>query len=108
MPLDSKEVVVGSGPPLVDGARNEFLDIHVEMLQDAGIPARLAIAADIDAENQAVSLSKGDFERYFVLVPESEAERARHVNEKLSDCRICLKCEAYIKRSEERRVGKEC
>jgi ribosomal protein L40E len=91
------EIVIASGPRSVNGVRNGFLDIHVEMLRDAGIAARLALIADIGAENQAAWVSQGEFERYFVLVPESQAERARLVNLEVSDCRICLKCEAYIK-----------
>ena len=97
MPSSSKEVVVGSGPALVDGARNEFLDVQVEMLQDAGVAARLASFTDLGAENQAALASQKELERSFVLVPDSQAERARQVNENVSDCRISLNCEAYIK-----------
>ncbi len=98
MALDSKDVVVGGGPAFVNGVRNEFSNVHVEMLQDAGIAARLAVFADIGAENQAAwANQRGVSEWYFVLVPDSQAEQARQVNLQVSDCRTCLKCEAYIK-----------
>lgn len=97
MSLPSGEVVISAGPATVDGVRNEFLDIIVEMLMDADIPARLASLADIGPENQPSWVSREDSERCFVLVRKSDIERARHVALKAEDCRICLGCQAYIK-----------
>ena len=97
MTLPSGEVAISSGPARVNGARNEFLDIIVEMLRDADIPARLASADDIDPENQPAWVSRGEFEPCFVLVPKGEEERARQVSLSANDCRICLRCEAWIK-----------
>jgi len=97
MPLLPGEVVVSSGPALVNGVRNKFLDIVVEMLRDADIPARLATLSDIGSEHQPERDSHGDFEPCFVLVPEAALERARYVNLMAEDCRICVQCEAYIK-----------
>ena len=67
MTLPSGEVVISSGPARVNGARNDFLDIIVEMLRDADIPARLASADDIGPENQPAWVSRGEFEPCFVL-----------------------------------------
>jgi ribosomal protein L40E len=97
MSLPLGEAVISSGPTSVDGVRNEFLDIIVEMLRDADIQARLASLDDIGPENQPAWVSRGDFEPCFVLVRESDVERARHVLQKAEDCRICLECEAWIK-----------
>jgi len=92
MLLPFAEVVISPGPASVNGVRNEFLDIIVELLRDADIPARLASLDDIGPENQPAWVSLGDFEPCFVFVQEGDAERARHVAQKAEECRICLEC----------------
>ncbi len=94
--MPTAQVVISAGPASVDGARNEFLDIVVEMLRDADIPAQLVSLEEI-GENISPWVSRTDIEKRFVVVPEPDAERAQPVARRAEDCRICLKCDAYIK-----------
>lgn len=100
MPLGSTEVIVGSFPKNANGVRNELIDVHVEMLQDANIPARIATLSDVGSEHKpGWAKAEGDFEPLFIVVPKECLEQALQINKSIDTgtVRICVKCEAYMK-----------
>jgi hypothetical protein len=52
MQLDPAEVIVGSAPKNTNGVRNKFIDVHVEILRDANIPARIATLSEVGPEHK--------------------------------------------------------
>jgi hypothetical protein len=100
MPLGPSEVIVSSGPKNTNGVRNEFIDVHVEMLQDANIPARIATLSDVGPEHKPRwAEEQGDWEPLFIVVPENRRQEALQVNQTIETgtVRICMQCDAYIK-----------
>jgi len=97
VPLGPTEVIVGSGPKNTNGVRNEFIDVWVEMLRDANIPARIATLSEVGPEHTPLGWAqeRGDREPLFVVVPKDYRSQALQIN--TLDVRICLQCEAYIK-----------
>lgn len=98
MGIGPTEVIVGSCPRNTDGGRNEFIDVHVEMLRDANIPARIATLAEVGPEHTpGWGEERGDWEPLFIVVPKDYRSQALQINQTLVDMRMCLQCEAYIK-----------
>jgi ribosomal protein L40E len=98
MRLGPTEVIVGSCPKITNGVRNEFIDLHVEMLRDASIPARIATLAEVGHEHTpGWAEERGDWEPLFIVVPKDYRSQALQINQTLVDVKICLQCEAYIK-----------
>src|SRR5215472_9210522 len=82
MPLDPTEVIVGSGPKNTNGVRNEFIDVWVEMLRDANIPARIATLSEVGPEHTPLGWAqeRGDREPLFVVVPKDYRSQALQIN----------------------------
>jgi ribosomal protein L40E len=98
MPLGPSEVIVSSGPKNTNGIRNQFIDVHLEMLRDANIPARIATLSDVGFEHKPRwAEEQGDWEPLFIVVPEDRRPEALQVNIDTANVRICLQCQAYIK-----------
>jgi ribosomal protein L40E len=100
MPLGPSEVIVCSGPKNTNGVRNQFIDVHLEMLRDANIPARIATLSDVGPEHKPRwAEEQGDWEPLFIVVPEDRRAEALQVNQTIETgtVRICVQCEACIK-----------
>ena len=100
MPLSPTEAIIGSGPKNPNGARNTVIDVHVEMLRDANIPARIATLSDVGSEHKARwAEEQGDREPLFIVVPKEYQAQALQVNQSIETgtIRFCLPCDASIK-----------
>lgn len=98
MSLGPSEVIVGSGPKNTNGVRNQFLEVHIAMLRDANIPARIATLSDVGPEHKPRWAEEhGDWEPLFIVVPEDRRKEALQVNQTIEAVRRCVQCDAYIK-----------
>ena len=100
MPLSPTEVIIGFGPKNTNGVRNTFIDVHVEMLRDANIPARIATLSDVGSEQKPRwAEEQGDWEPLFIVVPKDYRPQALQINQSIETgtIRSCLQCDASIK-----------